>query len=160
MNSNNNNNVFIFRRIFLLILLTLTAHSHSQQISATDLDALLHLTCTLTDVKPGDFFSTWNFTSPENVCTSFNGVTCSVINNEYMVTSLFFGTGLSDSPGLTGTISDSIYSLTELTQLILYPGTVIGFIPEEIGSKCNKLNVLSLTNNRLTGSIQDSLSDL
>nr|GEW73337.1 hypothetical protein [Tanacetum cinerariifolium] len=160
MNSNNNN-VFIFRHIFLLlILLTLTAHSHSQQISAIDLDALLHLTYTLTDVKPGDYFSTWNFTSTENVCTSFNGVTCSIINNEYRVTSLFLGTGLSDSPGLAGTISDSIYNLTELTQLILYPGIVTGFIPPEIGSKCSKLRVLSLTNNRLTGSIPDSLSDL
>ncbi|PWA35134.1 Leucine-rich repeat-containing protein [Artemisia annua] len=156
----NSNKSFIFRHIFLLILLTLTAHSHSQQISATDLDALLHLTYTLTDVKPGDYFSTWNFTSPENMCTSFNGVTCSIINNEYRVTSLFLGTGLSDSPGLAGTISDSIYNLTELTQLILYPGIVTGFIPQEIGSKCNKLRVLSLTNNRLTGSIPESLSGL
>nr|XP_043629218.1 receptor protein-tyrosine kinase CEPR1-like [Erigeron canadensis] len=155
----------IFQKLITLsltLLIISISPSSQQQISTVDLNALQQLTYTLTDLKKSNgFFSSWDFTSPENICTSFAGVTCSVVNGETRVTSLFLGTGLSDSPGLAGTISDTaIYQLTELTQFILYPGIVTGFIPESIGFRLPNLRVLSLTNNRLTGSIPESITEL
>ncbi|XP_071732539.1 uncharacterized protein [Rutidosis leptorrhynchoides] len=147
--------------LLLLPLLISITPTTQQQISTVDINALHQLTFSLTDVKTGGFFSTWNFTSPETVCSSFAGVTCSVINGQLRVTSLFLGTGLSESPGLAGTISgNGIYKLTELTQLILYPGIVTGFIPSELGRRLKNLRVLSLTNNRITGAIPESISEL
>ncbi|CAH1412284.1 unnamed protein product [Lactuca virosa] len=149
-----------------LLSLILTLHlsispTTQQQLAAGDLNALHQIMDTLTDVKNGGFFSTWNFSSPENPCSSFAGVTCSVINDKLRVTALLLGTGLSDSPGLAGTISAiGIYDLTELTQLILYPGIVTGFIPSQLGRRLKNLRVISLTNNRLTGTIPETISEL
>ncbi|KAL8196024.1 hypothetical protein R6Q57_025024 [Mikania cordata] len=152
----------IFRhRLTLFLTLVSISPTIQQELAAGDLNALHQITYTLTDVKTGGFFSTWNFTSPENPCYSFAGVTCDVVNNQLRVVSLYLGTGLSDSPGLAGTISATgIYDLTELTQLILYPGIVTGFIPSLIGHRLKNLRVISLTNNRLTGTIPASISEL
>ncbi|XP_076943246.1 uncharacterized protein LOC143613422 [Bidens hawaiensis] len=145
----------------LLTLLSISPTSQ-QPLSTVDLNALHQIKYTLTDIntKGTLFFSTWNFTSTSNPCHSFSGVTCSVVNHHLRVTSLFLGTGLSDSLGLAGTISPTgLYQLTELTQLVLYPGLVTGFIPSQIG-RLKNLRVISLTNNHLTGTIPTSLSDL
>ncbi|MFS7924800.1 putative leucine-rich repeat-containing, plant-type, leucine-rich repeat domain superfamily [Helianthus anomalus] len=153
----------IFRQpftLFLTLILTISPTAQ-QQLTTTDLNALHQLMYSLTDVKTGGFFSTWDFSSPENACSSFAGVTCAVVNNNLRVVSLYLGTGLSDSPGLAGTISDTgLYELTELTQLVLFPGIVTGFIPSEIGHRLKNLRVISLTNNRLTGAIPESISEL
>ncbi|MFS7901129.1 putative non-specific serine/threonine protein kinase [Helianthus anomalus] len=115
----------------------------------------------LADVKAGSFFSTWNFSSPENACSSFAGVPCANVNNNLRVVSLYLGIGLSDSPGLGRMISDTgLYELTELTQLVLFLGIVTGFILSEIGHPLKNLRVISLTNNRLTGAIPESISEL
>lgn len=149
-----------------LLSLILTLHlsispTTQQQLAAGDLNALHQIMDTLTDVKNGGFFSTWNFSSPENPCSSFAGVTCSVVNDKLRVTALLLGNGFSDSPGLAGTISAiGIYDLTELTQLILYPGIVTGFIPSQLGRRLKNLRVVSLTNNRLTGTIPETISEL
>ncbi|KAL3624654.1 hypothetical protein CASFOL_031322 [Castilleja foliolosa] len=126
-----------------------TTHS-STTINPTDLAALRRIRDSLTEIPSAvaSFFSTWNFSS--DPCSSFAGVTCSPISGH--VTTLSLGTGLSDSPGLAGTLSPAIAQLSELTQLILFAGIVTGPIPLHLGSLRN-LKVISLTNNRLTGEI-------
>lgn len=63
---------------FLLLLLLLHHYCPAQadRISALDLAALREIRDDLTDVPGTDFFSTWDFTSPDP-CSDFAGVTCS-----------------------------------------------------------------------------------
>ncbi|KAK3036596.1 hypothetical protein RJ639_031661 [Escallonia herrerae] len=137
---------------------------HPQRISPNDLAALRDIKNSLTDLssRPGtNFFSTWDFSAPDP-CSSFAGVTCSVQPGSVSgqrVTTLTLGTGLSDSPGLSGSLSPSISNLTELTQLILFSGIVTGPIPSQLDSLKN-LRVVSLTKNRLTGAIPETLLTL
>ncbi|KAG6780106.1 hypothetical protein POTOM_016518 [Populus tomentosa] len=143
--------------LFLLLLLVNACHpSHQNQnkISLNDLAALAAIKDSLTDIPGSNFFSTWDFTSPDP-CSTFSGITCSLNR----VTILTLGTGLSNTPGLAGFLSPSLSNLTELTQLILYPGIVTGPIPPQLGRLSN-LRVLSLINNRLKGPIPSSLSSL
>lgn len=138
------------------------APSFQLQLNTLDIAALLAIKNTLTDVPGTHFFSTWDFASPRP-CSAFAGVICSLDdsspNPTLRVTSLILGTGLSDSPGLAGSLSASLSNLTQLTQLVLYAGLVTGPIPPQLGNLIN-LRVLSLTNNRLTGPIPASLSSL
>ncbi|XP_011011087.1 PREDICTED: probable LRR receptor-like serine/threonine-protein kinase At4g08850 [Populus euphratica] len=143
--------------LFLLLLLVNACHpSHQNQnkISLNDLAALAAIKDSLTDIPGSNFLSAWDFTSPDP-CSTFSGITCSLNR----VTILTLGTGLSNTPGLAGFLSPSLSNLTELTQLILYPGIVTGPIPPQLGRLSN-LRVLSLTNNRLKGPIPSSLSSL
>ncbi|CAI9787108.1 unnamed protein product [Fraxinus pennsylvanica] len=127
-------------------------------ISAIDLEALHQIKNTLIDIRTTTslhFFSSWDFDSGDP-CLSFAGVTCSSSEQPRRVESLVLGTGLSDSPGLAGTLSPFIANLTELSQLVLFAGIVTGTIPSQLGS-LRKLRVLSLTNNHLTGTIPASI---
>ncbi|XP_076944030.1 uncharacterized protein LOC143614492 [Bidens hawaiensis] len=153
-------NIFQHSLTLILTLFLSIPPTTQQQLANTDLNALQQITYSLTDVNSGRFFATWNFTSPEYACSTFAGITCSVIGSQVRVTALYLGTGLSSSPGLAGTIPESVYQLTELTQLILYAGIVTGFIPSEIGRRLKNLRVVSLTGNRLTGAIPASFSEL
>ncbi|KAL2482170.1 Leucine-rich repeat (LRR) family protein [Forsythia ovata] len=157
------------KKCFLLLLALVLYLIHSQstnaqsqnKISPIDLDALLQIKNTLVDIAISTsphFFSSWDFDSSDP-CSSFAGVTCSSSEQSRRVYSLVLGTGLSDSPGLTGTLSPSIVNLTELTQLVLFAGIVTGPIPLQLGS-LKKLRVISLTNNRLTGAIPESIFTL
>ncbi|XP_047946684.1 LRR receptor-like serine/threonine-protein kinase FLS2 [Salvia hispanica] len=128
----------------LLLLFT----QGSTQIHPTDLAALRQIKNSLTAAQ---FFSTWDFSSPDP-CSSFAGLTCSGSR----VTILTLGTGLSDSPGLAGSLSPAISRLSALTQLILFAGIVTGPIPPDLAS-LRRLRVISLTNNRLTGPIPPDL---
>ncbi|KAA8524101.1 hypothetical protein F0562_010468 [Nyssa sinensis] len=149
--------------LFLLLLLghpTTTQGEYQQphqEISAVDLAALHEIKSSLADIPGTDFFSSWDFTSPDP-CSSFSGVACSPTPPP-RITSLTLGTGLSDSPGLAGSLSPSLSNLTELTQLVLFPGIVTGPIPPQLGN-LKKLRVISLTNNLLAGPIPTSLSTL
>ncbi|XP_048432873.1 leucine-rich repeat receptor-like serine/threonine-protein kinase RGI4 [Pyrus x bretschneideri] len=143
--------------LLLLSLLLTPSLQRTQKLSPVDLRALIAIKNSLTDVpsrrgSPTAFFSTWDF-SALDPCSTFSGLTCS----SGRVTTLTLGTGLSDSPGLAGSLPTSIADLTELTQLILFPGIVTGPIPFQIGWLAS-LRVISLTNNRLTGRIPQSLS--
>lgn len=151
----------ILSPFFLLIFLLLASLSQQQQhlkISAVDLNALKIIKASLTDIPGSTFFSTWDFTSPDP-CSSFSGLTCSRISSSLRVTVLSLGTGLSGSHGLAGSLSPSLSQLTELTQLVLFPGLVTGPIPSQLG-RLTTLRVISLTNNRLTGPVPTSLSAL
>ncbi|RVX03576.1 hypothetical protein CK203_027912 [Vitis vinifera] len=110
-------------------------------------------------------------------CSAFAGVICSLDdsspNPTLRVTSLILGTGLSDSPGLAGSLSASLSNLTQLTQLVLYAGLVTGPIPpsSETSSTSesspspttrlyppgiahlDQLKVLILTSNMLSGEL-------
>ncbi|CAN6707833.1 unnamed protein product [Malus baccata var. baccata] len=143
----------------LLLLLSLLTPSlqRTQKLSPVDLRALITIKNSLTDVpsrrgSPAAFFSTWDFSAPDP-CSTFSGLTCA----SGRITTLTLGTGLSDSRGLAGSLPASIADLTELTQLILFPGIVTGPIPFQLGWLAS-LRVISLTNNRLTGPIPQSLS--
>ncbi|KAG8364544.1 hypothetical protein BUALT_Bualt18G0008100 [Buddleja alternifolia] len=137
----------LFLPLVLSLLLLITPSTNSLT-HPTDLAALQQIKNSLTDIpSAAHFFSSWNFAAADP-CSSFAGVTCSASR----VTILTLGTGLSDSPGLAGTLSPAIGRLTELTQLILFAGIVTGPIPPQLAALHN-LKVLSLTNNRLTGQI-------
>ncbi|KAL3332507.1 hypothetical protein AABB24_032864 [Solanum stoloniferum] len=149
-------------RMFLLLLplVLLLSAVETQGISVVDLSALREIKKSLTDItssSPNAFFTSWDFTAPDP-CSSFAGITCSLSIPE-RVTTLTLGTGLSDSPGLAGTLSPAISNLSELTQLVLFTGIVTGPVPDQIGT-LKKLSVISLTNNRLTGSIPTSIFTL
>ncbi|KAM5580166.1 LRR receptor-like serine/threonine-protein kinase RGI5 [Rosa sericea] len=143
--------------LLFLLLLNLSLPSLQQKLDALDLRALVSIKNSLTDVPSrrsrAGFFSTWDFASSDP-CSSFSGITCSSLGR---VTTLTLGTGLADSPGLAGSLPPAVSDLTELTQLILYPGIVTGPIPTQLGRLVN-LRVISLTNNRLTGQIPSTLS--
>ena len=143
---------------FILLFLPLSLQQQNSKLSISDLNALKTIKASLTDIPGSTFFSSWDFTAP-NPCSSFSGLTCSLISSSVRVTTLSLGTGLSDSPGLAGSLSFALSQLTELTQLVLFPGLVTGPIPSQLG-KLTNLRVISLTNNRLTGPIPTSLSSL
>ncbi|EOX93227.1 Leucine-rich repeat - like 10 [Theobroma cacao] len=147
----------LFLLLFVLFSLNAAVLSFQKQpkISAIDLAALSAIKDSLTDIPGSRFFSTWDFTAPDP-CSTFTGVTCSFDDR---VTILSLGTGLSDSPGLAGSLSPALSNLTELTQLVLFPGLVTGPIPPQLG-QLTSLRVISLTNNRLTGPIPTSFSSL
>ncbi|XP_022976787.1 probable inactive leucine-rich repeat receptor kinase XIAO [Cucurbita maxima] len=142
----------------LLLLLSLSPLSLQFQanIAAADLQALKAIRNSLTDIplrrspSGAGFFSTWDFSSSDPC--SFTGVVCDLGR----VTILSLGTGRYDSPGLAGSLPPAISDLSELTQLILFPGIVTGPIPPQLG-RLRNLRVLSLTNNRLTGEIPATL---
>ncbi|XP_060189987.1 LRR receptor-like serine/threonine-protein kinase RGI1 [Lycium barbarum] len=143
-----------------LVLIILSNVEQVQGISAVDLSALREIKNSLTDISsssPNPFFTTWDFTTSDP-CSTFAGITCSS-SIPKRVTTLNLGTGLSDSPGLAGTLSPAISNISELTQLILFTGIVTGPIPSQLGT-LKKLSVISLTNNRLTGSIPASIFSL
>ncbi|GLT54665.1 hypothetical protein SLA2020_278470 [Shorea laevis] len=154
----------IFSLFFLPIFLLLASLSlqlsaeQRPKIATVDLNALKTIKASLTDIPGSTFFSTWDFTSPDP-CSSFSGLTCSLISSSLRVTALSLGTGLSGSPGLAGSLSPSLSQLTELTQLFLFPGLVTGPIPSQL-ARLTGLRVISLTNNRLTGPVPTSLSAL
>ncbi|KAK7273488.1 hypothetical protein RIF29_14539 [Crotalaria pallida] len=137
---------------FLLLIFSPQSFQQNQNIDPSDLEALLSIKNTLTELSPtSPFFSTWNLTAPDP-CSSFSGVTCSL----HRVTILSLGIY---SFKLAGSLPTSISALTELTQLILSPGIVTGSIPPQLG-QLTKLRVISLPNNRLTGTIPTSFSSL
>ncbi|KAL7142328.1 hypothetical protein ABFS83_08G116500 [Erythranthe nasuta] len=145
--------VFSFLSLFII-----TGNS----ISPIDFAALRQIRNSLTDIPSSSsaarFFSSWNFSSSAvDPCSSFAGVTCS--SSTSCVTILTLGTGLSDSPGLAGTLSPAVSHLTELTQLILFAGIVTGPIPPQL-SYLHNLRVISLTNNRFTGDIPAGIFSL
>ncbi|KAK8966139.1 hypothetical protein KSP40_PGU004310 [Platanthera guangdongensis] len=129
--------------------------------SPGDLQALLDIRQSLFDLPGSTFFSTWNFFL--DPCAGFTGVTCSSDDsnvNFLRVSVLTLGTGLTDSPGLGGTLPHSISNLTALNELVIFPGKISGPIPTNIGPKLPFLRLLSISSNRFLGPIPTALSNL
>lgn len=143
----------------LFLFISISPSLQQTSLHPTDMSSLHDLHTSLQGLPGSKFFSSWDFSS-EDPCTTFTGVVCSQEEQDFRISVLTLGTGLTDSPGLTGTLPDSICNLTSLTVLVLYPGQVTGPIPSSLGSSLRQLRLLSLTNNLLTGPVPDSLAGL
>ncbi|KAK8967433.1 hypothetical protein KSP40_PGU003861 [Platanthera guangdongensis] len=142
---------------FLLFFLYSTSARSSPSLAPGDLQALLDIRQSLFDLPGSTFFSTWNFFL--DPCASFTGVTCSSDDSNFnflRVSVLTLGTGLTDSPGLGGTLPHSISNLTALTLLSISSNRFLGPIPTSL-SNLPFLHTLDLSQNQLQGPIHSSL---
>jgi len=157
---------------FLLLgMLMLASRAPAQQpatLHERDAAALRDLRASLRDLPGSRFFDSWDDT--RSPC-AYAGVVCapddaddtsssSSSSTVLRVSVLTLGTGLADSPGLTGTLPDSLSTLAALTDLVLYPGRVTGPIPSGLGAGLRRLRLLSLAGNQLTGAVPASLAGL
>uniref|UniRef100_A0A0E0A9R2 non-specific serine/threonine protein kinase n=1 Tax=Oryza glumipatula TaxID=40148 RepID=A0A0E0A9R2_9ORYZ len=125
-----------------------------------DAAALRDVRAGLRDLPGSRFFESWD--DATDPC-DYAGVVCEPDEDDpaaLRVSVLTLGTGLTDSPGLAGTLPASLASLTALTDFVLYPGRVAGAIPADIGSGLRRLRLLSMSGNQLTGQIPESLAGL
>ncbi|XP_066367796.1 DNA damage-repair/toleration protein DRT100-like [Miscanthus floridulus] len=162
--------------LFLLLLLFLgmlasRAPAQPATLHERDAAALRDLRASLRDLSGSRFFDTWD--DARSPC-AYAGVVCAPDDadgddspdSDYSSTTvlrvsvLTLGTGLADSPGLTGTLPDSLSTLAALTDLVLYPGRVSGPIPSGLGAGLRRLRLLSLAGNQLTGPVPASLAGL
>ncbi|KAJ1260969.1 hypothetical protein BS78_10G272200 [Paspalum vaginatum] len=150
--------------LFLLIpVLQLGSQSQAATLHERDAAALRDLRAALRDLPGSRFFDSWD--DARSPC-AYAGVVCAPDPDDeepdtpLRVSVLTLGTGLSDSPGLTGTLPASLAALAALTDLVLYPGRVSGPIPPGIGSGLRRLRLLSLSGNQLTGPVPESLAGL
>ncbi|WVZ67819.1 hypothetical protein U9M48_016848 [Paspalum notatum var. saurae] len=147
-----------------VLLLLLGSHADAATLHERDAAALRDIRAGLRDLPGSRFFDTWD--DARSPC-AYAGVVCAPDPDEpagpdppLRVAVLTLGTGLSDSPGLVGTLPASLATLSALTDLVLYPGRVSGAIPADIGAGLRRLRLLSLSGNLLTGRVPDSLAGL
>ncbi|CAN6195181.1 unnamed protein product [Urochloa humidicola] len=148
----------------VLLLGSQAAWSAAQQAATLherDAAALRDVRAGLRDLPGSRFFDSWD--DARSPC-AYAGVVCAPddegdpASGALRVSVLTLGTGLADSSGLAGTLPASLSSLAALTDLVLYPGSVSGAIPADIGSGLRRLRLLSLSGNRLTGPIPAQFS--
>lgn len=156
------------------------AHQHSiptATLHDRDAAALRDIRASLRDLPGSRFFDTWD--DARSPC-AYAGVVCApddaagggggtgtdgdVSSSDspvlLRVSVLTLGTGLADSPGLAGTLPDSLATLSALTDLVLYPGRVSGPVPAGLGAGLRRLRLLSLAGNQLSGPVPPSLAAL
>ncbi|WVZ78566.1 hypothetical protein U9M48_026258 [Paspalum notatum var. saurae] len=155
--------------LLVLLIPVLQLGSQAATLHERDAAALSDLRASLRDLPGSRFFDSWD--DARSPC-EYAGVVCApdpdgddeepepASDTPLRVSVLTLGTGLSDSPGLTGTLPASLAALGALTDLVLYPGRVSGPIPPGIGSGLRRLRLLSLSGNQLTGPVPESLAGL
>ncbi|KAK9799021.1 hypothetical protein WJX73_008293 [Symbiochloris irregularis] len=84
-----------------------------------------------------------NWGTDQNVCTSWQGVTCT----DNLVTSLAL-----DNTGLNGTLPENLSSITSLETLNISNNALSGTLPRR-WSQLSSLQMLNLQDNRLTGEL-------
>ncbi|CAM0910581.1 unnamed protein product [Alopecurus aequalis] len=150
----------------LLLFLLLASRAAWAALHERDAAALRDVRASLRDLPGSRFFDSWDDDGgAASTQCAYAGVVCAPDEDDpsgalLRVSVLTLGSGLSDFPGLTGTLPASLASLTALTDLVLYPGRVGGSIPADIGSGLRRLRLLSLSGNRLAGQVPDSLAGL
>uniref|UniRef100_A0ACD5ZWL7 Uncharacterized protein n=1 Tax=Avena sativa TaxID=4498 RepID=A0ACD5ZWL7_AVESA len=155
----------LLRLHLLFLLLGSRAVWAGAALHDRDAAALRDVRASLRDLPGSRFFDSWDDGDGAPTPCTYAGVVCAPDEDDpsgalLRVSVLTLGSGLSDSPGLAGTLPASLASLTALTDLVLYPGRVGGSIPADIGSGLRRLRLLSLSGNRLTGQVPDSLAGL
>lgn len=151
--------------LLLLGMLASRAPAQTATLHERDAAALRDLRASLRDLPGSRFFDTWD--DARSPC-AYAGVVCAPDEDStptptsvtLRVSVLTLGTGLADSPGLAGTLPDSLATLAALTDLVLYPGRVSGPIPAGLGAGLRRLRLLSLAGNQLTGPVPASLAGL
>ncbi|RLM54904.1 putative LRR receptor-like serine/threonine-protein kinase [Panicum miliaceum] len=152
--------------VILPALLLGSQAAWSAQQAATlherDAAALRDVRAGLRDLPGSRFFDSWD--DARSPC-AYAGVVCAPDEDDrasgaLRISVLTLGTGLANSPGLAGTLPASLASLSALTDLVLYPGSVSGAIPVDIGSGLRRLRLLSLSGNQFTGPVPESLAGL
>ncbi|KAK6940887.1 Leucine-rich repeat-containing N-terminal, plant-type [Dillenia turbinata] len=117
-----------------------------------DFLALQSIRKALEDLPGSNFFSSWDFTS--DPC-NFAGVYC----EGDKVIALNLGDPRAGSPGLTGRLDPSLGKLSQLAELTIVPGRVMGSIPDTL-SQLKNLRFLGLSRNFISGPIPASLGEL
>ncbi|KAJ4772962.1 Leucine-rich repeat (LRR) family protein [Rhynchospora pubera] len=121
-------------------------------LDPVDFLALQSIRKSLDDMPGSNFFEAWDFTA--DPC-GFPGVFCAGDR----VQALALGDPRAGSPGLMGRLDLAIGRLSALSELSLVPGRVTGSIPDTIASLTN-LRFLALSKNFLSGSVPDSIGSL
>lgn len=137
--------------LFLFILLH-CKFSAFAILDPIDFLALQSLRKSLDDMPGSNFFASWDFTS--DPC-NFAGVSC----ESDKVIALNLGDPRAGSPGLTGRIDPAIGKLSELTELSIVPGRIIGSLPPSI-SQLKELRFLAISRNFISGAIPATLGEL
>ncbi|PWA37219.1 Leucine-rich repeat-containing protein [Artemisia annua] len=102
---------------------------------------------------PGStFFSSWDFTG--DPC-NFAGVFCS----GERVISLNLGDPRAGAPGLSGRLDPAIGKLTQLAELTVVPGRIMGQLPATL-SELKSLRFLAISRNFISGEIPATLNQL
>ncbi|XP_020097028.1 leucine-rich repeat receptor-like kinase protein THICK TASSEL DWARF1 [Ananas comosus] len=157
--------LFLLLRILLILHLCLLSQQQQQQqqqqadeassLHPVDAAALLDIRRSLRDLAGSDFFSTWDFSASSGPCASFAGVVCSPDDDSppfLRVVVLTLGSGLADSPGLTGALPPSLGDLAGLRLLSLSGNLISGPVPPSLAGLPD-LHTLDLGDNRLGGPI-------
>ena len=109
-----------------LLLLLLGTRAANAALHERDAAALRDVRASLRDLPGSRFFDSWG---DDGAQCAYAGVVCAPDESDpsgslLRVSVLTLGTGLSDSPGLAGTLPASLASLAALTDLVLYPGQI------------------------------------
>ncbi|KAL5712742.1 hypothetical protein ACHQM5_014883 [Ranunculus cassubicifolius] len=143
------------KKVSILILCMFNFFNISfSMLDPNDFLALQSIRKKLTDMPGSNFFSTWDFTA--DPC-SFSGVYCN--SNKEKIIALNLGDSIAGKPGLEGRLHPALGKLSELTELTLVPGRVMGSLPQTI-SHLKKLKFLAISNNFISGSIPKSFVTL
>ncbi|XP_071714029.1 uncharacterized protein [Rutidosis leptorrhynchoides] len=117
-----------------------------------DFLALQSIKKSLEDMPGSNYFSSWDFTS--DPC-NFAGVFCS----GEKVIALNLGDPRAGAPGLAGRLDPAIGKLTELAELTIVPGRVMGKLPATL-SELKNLRFLGISRNFISGEIPATLGEL
>ncbi|PWA79149.1 leucine-rich repeat protein [Artemisia annua] len=145
------NKMFVSVTINLFIIIN-QIHISYAILDPNDFLALQSIKKSLQDMPGSTFFSSWDFTG--DPC-NFAGVFCS----GERVISLNLGDPRAGAPGLSGRLDPAIGKLTQLAELTVVPGRIMGQLPATL-SELKSLRFLAISRNFISGEIPATLNQL